>query len=138
MSVQYALSGSSIPPRPDRPRVNEEWVAWEEAAKAAGHLVDGAGLTPSSEAKSVSVRNGEPGVREGGPDGEASSFPGGPLCSGRSAVWVIGALRRLEAGSPDALADLLVAIRRVGSRVSRHSGPTPARTRGGVRRSLQA
>lgn len=72
MSVQYALLWFFDPSETGPTEGEyEEWVAWDEAAKAAGHLVHGAGLTPSSEAKSVSVRNGEPAVREGGLDGEA-------------------------------------------------------------------
>lgn len=49
----------------------QEWVEFEKAAKAVGQLVHGAGLTPSTEGKSVSLRDGQALVEEGGPAGEA-------------------------------------------------------------------
>ena len=72
MSVKYALLWF-FDPSQSGPTEGEyqEWVEWEEAAKSAGHLVHGAGLTPISEAKSVSLRDGQPTVRDGGPGGEA-------------------------------------------------------------------
>jgi hypothetical protein len=49
----------------------QEWVAFEQAAKDAGQLVHGAGLTPVAEAKSVRMREGQAQVEDGGSGGEA-------------------------------------------------------------------
>jgi RNA polymerase sigma factor (sigma-70 family) len=72
MSVKYALV-YFFDPSETGPTESEyqEWVEFEKAAKDAGHLVHGAGLYPSSEAKSIRIRDGQAAVQEGAPTGEA-------------------------------------------------------------------
>jgi hypothetical protein len=74
MSEKYALlwffDPSETGPSEDE---YQEWVEFENAARNAGQLVHGAGLTPSSEAKSVSLRDGETTVEDGAPAGEAAA-----------------------------------------------------------------
>jgi len=72
MSAKYALvyffDPSEGGPTEDE---YEEWVEFERSAKDAGELVHGAGLHPSSEAKSVSIRDGHTPVEDAVPGGEA-------------------------------------------------------------------
>jgi len=72
MSVKYALVYFFDPSKAG-PTEGEyqEWVEFEDSAKDASQLVHGAGLHPSREAKSVSVRDGRIAVEGGVPAGEA-------------------------------------------------------------------
>jgi hypothetical protein len=72
MSQKYALV-YFFDPSETGPTEGEyqEWVEFEKAAKDAGQLVHGAGLRPSSESKSVSIRNGQVAVEQGASAGEA-------------------------------------------------------------------
>jgi hypothetical protein len=74
MSMKYALV-YFFDPSKTGPTEGEyqEWVEFEESAKDAGQLVHGAGLHPSSEAKSVSIRDGQTTVEDGVPAGEAAA-----------------------------------------------------------------
>ena len=74
MSVKYALV-YFFDPSNTGPTEGEyqEWVEFEKAAKDAGQLVHGAGLYPSSEAKSVSIRDGQTAVEDGVPAGDAGA-----------------------------------------------------------------
>jgi hypothetical protein len=72
MSVKYALVYFFDPSEAGpTEREYQEWVEFEQSAKGAGQLVHGAGLHPSSQAKSVSIRDGETAVEDGAPAGEA-------------------------------------------------------------------
>jgi hypothetical protein len=72
MSVRYALVYFFDPSKTGpTEREYQEWVEFENSAKEAGQLVHGAGLYPSSEAKSVSIRDGQVAVEDGVPAGEA-------------------------------------------------------------------
>jgi hypothetical protein len=72
MTVKYALI-YYFDPSETGPTESEyqEWVEFESAAKDAGQLVHGAGLHPSAEAKSVTIRDGRVGVEERAHVGEA-------------------------------------------------------------------
>ena len=72
MSVKFALV-YFFDPTKTGPAEGEyqEWVEFEESTKDAGQLVHGAGLYPSSDAKSVSIRDGQVAVEDGVPAGEA-------------------------------------------------------------------
>jgi hypothetical protein len=72
MSAKYALVWFFDPSKAG-PTEGEyqEWVEFEKDPKDAGQLVHGAGLHPASEAKSVSIRDGQAAVEDGVPADEA-------------------------------------------------------------------
>ena len=71
MSLKYALLWFFDPSEAGPTETEyEEWVAFENAAKDAGQLVHGAGLTPVAKAKSVSIRDGQAALHEGSRAGE--------------------------------------------------------------------
>lgn len=74
MSVKYALVYYFDPSRTGPTESEyEEWVEFEKAAGDAGQLVHGAGFYPGTEARSVSIRDGQAVLVEGVPAGEAAA-----------------------------------------------------------------